>query len=265
MKPIPKKTLSRLVYGIKKFQPILNDAKARDINESDTVVIINDMLSDIFGFDKYSEVTSEFSIRGTYCDLATMIDTKTQYLIEVKAIGNELKDSYVKQAVDYAANEGIDWVLLTNGIHWIAYKISFAKPINKDTVFEFNFLELSHKNKEHLEELFCLTKEGCVKSVFEDFHSRRQVLSKYFIGSILVSDTILNAVKKELRKIEPEIKIDPEQIKAVIENEIIKREVIENDKTKDATKKIHRFVHKQQKRKEKEQNIIIGDEPRIES
>ena len=65
MKPIPKKILARLVTGIKKFQPILNDAKARDINESDTVVIINDMLSDIFGFDKYSEVTSPEFLNGT--------------------------------------------------------------------------------------------------------------------------------------------------------------------------------------------------------
>ena len=65
MKPIPKKILARLVTGIKKFQPILNDAKARDINESDTVVIINDMLSDIFGFDKYSEVTFPEFLNGT--------------------------------------------------------------------------------------------------------------------------------------------------------------------------------------------------------
>lgn len=258
MKPIPKKILARLVTGIKKFQPILNDAKARDINESDTVVIINDMLSDIFGFDKYSEVTSEFSIRGTYCDLATIIDAKTQYLIEVKAIGNELKDSYAKQAVDYAANDGIDWVILTNGIHWVAYKISFSKPIDKETVFEFNY-----KNKEHLEELFCLTKEGCMKSIFEDFHSRKQVLSKYFVGSILTGDTVLNTVRKELRKIEPDIKVNIEQIKAVIENEIIKREVIENERTKEATKKIHRIVNRQQKRKEKEQNIIGGNELKI--
>lgn len=249
MKPIPKRVSERLITGLKRFQPILNDAKARDINESDTVVIINDMLSNIFGYDKYSEVTSEFSIRGTYCDLATRVEGKTQYLIEVKAIGNDLKDAYIKQAVDYAANQGIEWVVLTNGVHWIAYRVTFGKPIDKDTVFEFNFLELNHKNKEHLEELFCLTKEGCIKSVFEDFHNRRQVLSKYFIGSILISDTILNTIRKELRKIEPDIKIETDQIKQVLENDIIKREVMESEKTKDASKKIHRHNKRQQKKK----------------
>ncbi len=67
MASIPKRVAERLVAGIKKYQPILASAKARDVGEADTVTIIKDMLADVFGYDKYSEVTSEFSIRGTYC------------------------------------------------------------------------------------------------------------------------------------------------------------------------------------------------------
>lgn len=74
MASIPKKVNERLVAGIKKYQPILAAAKARDVGEADTVTIIKDMLSDIFGYDKYSDLTSEYAIRGTYCDLATKID-----------------------------------------------------------------------------------------------------------------------------------------------------------------------------------------------
>ena len=109
-------------------------AKARDVGESDTVTIVTDMLADVFGYEKYSEITSEYSIRGTFCDLATKIDGTLQTLIEVKAIGLELKDSHVKQAVDYAANQGVDWVLLTNGISWRVYHIIFAKPIDQELV-----------------------------------------------------------------------------------------------------------------------------------
>ena len=54
------------------------------------------MLADVFGFDKYSEITSEFSIRSTFVDLAIQLDGKLQMLIEVKAIGLELKDSFIK-------------------------------------------------------------------------------------------------------------------------------------------------------------------------
>ena len=114
MPKVPSKATTRLSAAIKRFQPIIASAKSRDANESDTVIIVTDMLSEVFGYDKYSEITSECSIRGTWCDLAIKIDSKFEYLIEVKAIGLELKDSYTKQAVDYSANQGTDWVLLTN-------------------------------------------------------------------------------------------------------------------------------------------------------
>ena len=106
MATIPKKVVDRLTSGLKRFQPILTASKARDDGEADTVMIVTDMLAEVFGYDKYSEVTAEYAIRGTYCDLATKLDGTIQSLVEVKAIGLELKDSHVKQAVDYAANQG---------------------------------------------------------------------------------------------------------------------------------------------------------------
>src|SRR5215211_240347 len=111
---MPSRVVERLSSGLKRFQPVLASAKARDVNESDTSMIVTDMLAEVFGYDKYSEVTRELCVRGTYCDLATRIDGKFQLLIEVKAIDLELKGAQVKQAVDYAANQGIEWVALTN-------------------------------------------------------------------------------------------------------------------------------------------------------
>ena len=139
MTQIPKKVEERLAQAVKRFQTILASAKARDVNESDTVIIITDMLSDVFGYDKYSEISSEHSIRGTFCDMAINIETKVQFLLEAKAIGVELKDNHVKQVVDYAANKGVDWAIVTNGIHWRMYKVSFAKPIDQELVLEIDF------------------------------------------------------------------------------------------------------------------------------
>jgi hypothetical protein len=64
------KVAQRIAMGIKKFQPILVSAKARDINESDTVIIVTDTLQEVFGYEKFTDITSEHMIRGTFCDLA---------------------------------------------------------------------------------------------------------------------------------------------------------------------------------------------------
>ena len=112
----PKKVTDRYVKNVGRFQKVLIHAESRDVSEADTVTIITDILSDVFGFDKYAEITGEQAIRGTFCDLAVKIKDKTYFLIEVKAIGIELKEAHMRQALNYGANHGVEWVILTNGI-----------------------------------------------------------------------------------------------------------------------------------------------------
>jgi hypothetical protein len=74
MPQVPSKVAVRLSQAIKRFQPIIASAKSRDANESDTVIVVTDMFSEVFGYDKYSQITSECSIRRTWCDLAIKMD-----------------------------------------------------------------------------------------------------------------------------------------------------------------------------------------------
>lgn len=261
MANISKKVQERLVAAIKRYQPILQSAKTRDVNESDTVIIVTDILSEALGFDKYSEITSEFMIRGTYCDLATKIDNKVQYLLEIKAIGLELKDHFVKQAVDYAANQGIDWVILTNGNIWRIFKVGFTKPITQEIVCEFEFLNLNPKKSEDIDLLFLLTKEGWLKNHIELYHAQRQVLSKFFIATILLSENMIGIVKRELRKISPDIKVTDEQVYNVIQQEVLKREVIEGEKVDEAKRVINKAINKLNRQKKQTTIDTIKEEP----
>jgi hypothetical protein len=236
MAAIPKKVAERIVAGLKRFQPILASAKARDVGESDTVTIITDMLAEIFGYDKYSEITSEYAIRGTYCDLAIKLEGTLQTLIEVKAIGIDLKDAHVKQAVDYAANQGVDWVLLTNGITWRVYRIVFAKPIDHELVIDIDFCALNSRTASDVELLYLWCKEGWQRSVLGDFHTQKQALSRFFIGAMILTPPVLDVIRRELRRVSPDVKIESDQIRNVLAAEVIKREVMEGDKADEARK-----------------------------
>ncbi|HVK83603.1 MAG TPA: hypothetical protein VM513_05820 [Kofleriaceae bacterium] len=237
---VPAKVASRIAAGLKKFQPILATAKARDVNESDTVVIVTDLLHEIFGYDKYTEITSEHAIRGTFCDLAIKLEGGLQFLIEVKAIGMDLKDSYVKQAVDYAANQGTDWVALTNGVTWRVYKVSFTKPIEHELVVELNIPDMSHRNEEHVELLWMVAKEGWQKAGLGEYHTQRQALSRFSVGALVLSDPILEVIRRELRRVSPGVKIDTDEIKHVLLHEVLKREVVEGEKAEQAKRQITR-------------------------
>ena len=158
--------------------------------------------------------------------------------IEVKAIGLELKESHTKQGVDYAANQGVDWVVLTNGSVWRIYRVIFAQPISQDLVFECDMLSISPKNRAQVEGLFLLAKEGQSKSVLHEYHAQRQAMSRHYLGALILEDTVLDVIRRELRRLSPDVKIDRDELRKVLTEDVLKREVTEGDKADEARRKI---------------------------
>lgn len=241
---LPKRVSDRLVRIVPKFQQVLKLAKDRDVNEADTVSIIKDILSDVFGYEKYLDITSEFAIRGTYCDLAVKIDGKVEFLIEVKAIGLDLKDNHLKQAIDYGANKGIQWIILTNGMDWRIYKIRFEQPINWNTVCEFDFSELDIKNEEDQEKLYVACKEGLLKNARDEFHEKVLVVNRFILGALITSDEVVGIIRRELRKLSDGVMVTPEEITKILVGEVIKRDVLEDEDALKAQSRVKKFYGK---------------------
>ena len=63
---ISAKVSNRIASEVKHYQGILAAIQKKDISEADTVTVINDILADVCGYDKYHEVTSQYAIRGTH-------------------------------------------------------------------------------------------------------------------------------------------------------------------------------------------------------
>lgn len=84
---ISKRVVDRLDSAHKRLIPIIQQQKARDVSEADTVTLVKDLLSEMFGYDKYAELTGEHVIRGTYCDLAVKLEDKLAEIIEVRRLG----------------------------------------------------------------------------------------------------------------------------------------------------------------------------------
>jgi len=246
-----KKVSERIVQQLKRYQTLLVEAKDRDISESDTVVIIADMLADVLGYKKYIEITTEYAIRGTFVDLAVKVGEEIRFLVEVKAIGSALKEAYIKQAIDYGANLGIEWVILSNGAIWQIYKILFKQPVEKTLIYEIDLLKVSHKNQQLLECMGNLSREGFTKSSMATFCQQQQITSKFSLAAILISPPMLNSLRKEIKRICPTVKIDEELLKVTIQNEVLKREVVDSDDAKQASELLKRAIRATEKLKAK--------------
>jgi len=252
MARIPKKVSERLIKETRKYQKILASAVDRDVNESDTVAIITDMLSGIFGFDKYSEITSEFSIRGSFCDLATVVDGNVEYLVEAKAIGLDLKEAHLRQAVGYGSQHGIQWVVLSNGRDWEIYRIRFQKPVTYELLTAINILELNPRKKADQESLFLLCKEGLSKAAIEEYHKHVQGVNKYMIGALLMSDKGLDFFARELKRTTPGLRVENDEIHNILMGEVLKRDLLEGDSIEEAKTRVKKAAsRKMAKRKPK--------------
>ncbi len=260
MLKIPKKVVDRITSTIKTYQSVALSHKTKDVSEADTVTLVKDILTYSFGYDKYQELTSEQQIRGTFCDLAVKIDGKIKYLIEVKAAGVTLNDSHLRQALSYGANQGIEWVVLTNSIEWKLFRIKFSQPIEQEEVSSFNYLEINPKNEDDLRKVFLLCREGIGSDAMGAYHQQTQIINKYTVAQILLTESVATFVRKELKKLFPEVKTDQQQIFDILNNEVLKREVIEGDKVKETQQKIKKQISKQSKVLEKKQDASILNE-----
>ncbi len=249
MANVPAIVSKRMSAEVPKFQKILQNAYGRDVNEADTVVIIADMLEAVFGYDKYTELTREAVIKGTFCDLAVRLDGKMVMLIEVKAIGTHLDDKHLRQAVHYGSDSGIAWVILTNGIHWQLHKITVDGKVTNEKFLEFNFLELSARKKEDQEILFTLCRRAHDKDVITEVYEYKQSVNPQTLASLLLTEDSANRLRLMLRRIKPGLKVQLEEIESILRDSVIKRDLVSSDDALNSHKQIKRILTAQKKKK----------------
>lgn len=264
MATIPAKVNKRIEDNLKDIQKKLIKAKELDISEAQTVsAIIKPVLTEILGYDEFEDITDQFAVRGTFCDLAIKAKGNPYIMVEAKAVNTALKDAHAKQAKDYGLNSGVEWILLTNGEIWQLYKIIFKQPVEEELVTTFNLLALNHKKDEDKQKLFYLCKEAIVKAEINTLYAEKQAMNKFVIGQLLFKKDILNCIRRDLKKMFPDTNIIPEQIADLLKTDILRREIMESEDAKDAIKQIEKAERKEARKKikAKENGIALDDKP----
>lgn len=229
----------KMLVAIKDYKKRYLTKVMGDLDESGTRIMINNFLSSILGYQELEEIKTEYMIKGTYADYIVQIGGKRHFLVEVKALSIDLSDKHLRQAVNYGANEGIEWAILTNGRQFQVYKILFEKPISERLIFEIDFTSEEFNAKDALEDLIYFHRDAVVKKSLDDLWSRYSALDPLNIAGLLFAPHVVSFLKKELRAKYDSKFEDDEIIEAL--NEVVCNEIPE-DKLK-----IPRFKSKKKK------------------
>jgi acetolactate synthase small subunit len=123
---------------------------------------------------------------------------------------------------------------LSNIVDWKVYKIHFKQPIDKSLIFEVDLLNTSTRNTQLLECFGTLSREGFTQSSMTAFFHQQQATSKFSLAALLTTEGVITALKKELKKISPVIKVEDDFLKNTLLNDVIKRELVDSDEAKSA-------------------------------
>jgi predicted transport protein len=132
--------VNKLIQTIEMVRQKLSALRRHSLKETPTRTIVIDPLLESLGWDVRDpdEVQLEYpTIDGKSVDYALKLNKKTVLLVEAKALDDTLDDvKCVTQVVGYAANDGIVWCVLTNGIKWRVYRSVEQCPAPDKLMFE---------------------------------------------------------------------------------------------------------------------------------
>jgi hypothetical protein len=188
----------KLLAALKLYNKKFLCGNIAELDESGTRLMINTFLTDVLGYAPIEEVKTEYMIRGTYADYVIQMKGVRHFLVEVKALSLTLSDKHLRQAINYGANEGIEWALLTNGKQFDLYKILFEKPIEAHRVFSMDFCDPSTL-KNWVEQLQYLHRESVANKGLDQLWNKSLALDPKNVASFLYQPTVINFIRKNLK------------------------------------------------------------------
>ena len=218
--------MDTVILCIESLQSKLERHKKDDLKETPTRIIFTDVLLQALGWDVRNpdEVELECpTIDGKSVDYALKIDRKPVLFLEAKPLNDPLIDvKSITQVVGYAANAGVEWCVLTNGVMYKVYHSTEKAEAPEKLLFEVSIDPKENKGmpvQQIAERLSRLSRDSTAKGVLDELGKEtftmgkiRKALDKIFaeppsafvrlVRSTIGDDTIKPAdVKKALGRL----------------------------------------------------------------
>ncbi|MBL5980731.1 hypothetical protein NAAC61_00660 [Petrotoga sp. 8T1HF07.NaAc.6.1] len=134
--------INAVIKCVEDLRMKLNRYRKHGLKEYPTRTIFVDQLLEALGWDirDPDEVELEYpTIDGKSVDYAAKINRRPVLFIEAKALNDPLTDvKAITQVVGYAANAGVEWCILTNGINYKVYHSTEKTEAPKKLLFEIS-------------------------------------------------------------------------------------------------------------------------------
>lgn len=211
--------------GLRKYVKPLQDLVKRDANEGDTRLLVTDVLCDLLGYDKYSDLTTEYMIRGEFADYGIRIDGTMLAMVEVKRCTTKLSVRHLRQLEMYAVNEGTEWLVLTSGVAWQVYRLIPGMPVTIDLVLEVDLLSDSDSLAKKADGLVYLSREFLKRGKLDEIWQVTAATASDKLAEVMLSEAVLLEARRELRRRTGYV-IDAGDLGRLVRDNVIRAEIL---------------------------------------
>jgi hypothetical protein len=194
-----QKQLQTLTTKLKEYKKRYLKKEFSTLDESATRIMTNSFLSEVLGYTELVEIRTEYRVKSEYADYVVQLKRKKHFVVEVKSIQIDINDKHLRQSLSYAANEGIDWIMLLNGREVQLYRVNFAKPIDTTLIYKINMMDNDDFKKAPLL-LWNLTKIAVEKNELEDFWKRTNALNPVNLARLLYAEETVKHLRGDLKE-----------------------------------------------------------------
>lgn len=185
---------------LKKFAIHFREARDAGLNEADTVLRLCRFFEDVLGYEGLQDISREAEMKKKFVDVCLKVDGRIRLLVEAKAAGQQLRDRHIEQAQIYASQNNHPWVVLTNGVDWHLYHLTFDEGIEYDRAFTVT-LATDDGLDQAADKLAYLHKKSVSKGQLEEFWEKATALGPSSIGACLFQEAVLMHLRREIRRV----------------------------------------------------------------
>lgn len=239
MYKVPARYKRSINDGLKRFLPLIHNlqAKGKSSSEDDARILLNDILGDVLGYDKYNELKTEMRERNHRCDYVVKLSDgpnakkadRFDFIVEAKAAHVELNEGHINQTLSYCLSLNADYFVLTNSVKWQLFKVKRSRASNEaNLIHEIDLGSSTHEDSLS-DEFYLFSKASYLNGDWGHVAEHVKATSIDDVAAVILSDKIIRAISRELMSLHG-VKISPEAMKDIVENQIIKSQVDSIDK-----------------------------------
>jgi hypothetical protein len=170
---------------VEQVKQVLSQPEIGPISEADTRANFIDKYVYNLGYDGIGVVVREYYVKDLkeFIDYLLRVDGTTRIAVEAKSLKSDLTDAHAAQLVKYAAIEGIEWCVLTNGRELHIYNQYLKGGVQDKLVLKLDILAYNSDTE--------------FDAVFEQFWLlSRQSMAQAAIATLMEQVTLDRAIRQ---------------------------------------------------------------------